>query len=107
MYLEMGLLGLYLSALTIRTKYLRVSAVLLLVLTFINTVRIPRNDRFTMEYYRKLKIDWKACYLHYSEISVCDQQTGHWLYKDGLDETIEGKLDYLRKTKQNLYSDVK
>jgi len=107
MYLEMGLLGLYFSALTIRTKYLRVLAVLLLALIVINTVRIPRNDRFTMEYYRRLKTDWKACYLHYSDISVCDQQTGHWLYKDGLDETIKGKLDYLQKTKQNLYSDVK
>ena len=107
MYLEMGLLGLYFSALTIRTKYLRVSAVLLLALTVMNTVRIPRTDRFTMEYYRRLKTDWKACYLQYSNVSVCDRQAGHWLYKDGLDETIKSKLDYLQKTRQNLYSDAK
>jgi hypothetical protein len=107
MYLELGLLGLYFSALTIRSKYLRISALLLLTLVFANTTRIPRVDRAGMEYYRKFKTDWKACYFQYSDISFCDHQTGHWLYQDGSDETIKSRLDYLQRTKQNLYADVK
>jgi hypothetical protein len=107
MYLELGLLGFYISVLTIRAKYLRISALFFLTLVLANTIRIPSGDRSDMEYYRRFKTDWKACYLQYSDISFCDQQTGHWIYKDGRDETIKGRLNYLKQHRQNLYADVK
>jgi hypothetical protein len=107
MYLELGLLGLYISALTIRSKHLRISVLFLVTLVLANTIGISQGEQFEMEYYRQLKADWKACYLQHSDISFCDQQTGHWLYEDGNDESIKSRLDYLQRTKQNLYADVK
>ena len=107
MYLELGLLGLYISSLTIRTKYLRISALLVLTLALANSIRIPWKDRSDMEYYRNLKTNWKACYLQHSDISLCDQQAGHWLYREGRDGTIKSSLEYLQRTRQNLYAGVK
>jgi hypothetical protein len=107
MYLELGLLGLYFSALTLRIRYLRIAVLALLTLALAKTVRISPGDRFGMEYYRRLKVDWRACYLQYTDIARCDQQTHAWIYQDGRDELIKGRLDYLQHSKQNLYAEKK
>lgn len=105
MYLEPALLGLYLSLLTLPRGLLRLTALGALTATLAGTIPIRTQEQFGMEYYRQLKEGWKGCYLTYADISTCDKLTGHWIYSSSNDNALQERLNYLKRTKQNLYAD--
>ncbi len=107
MYMEPGLLGLYLSLLTVPTGWLRLTALGVLTATVAGTVPIRSQERFAFDYYRQLKQGWKDCYLKYEDISMCDTLTGQSIYAPSRDDTLKERLEYLKQTKQNLYADTK
>ena len=107
MYMELGLLGLYLSLSTIRRNILRLTLLVTLTMTVAGTAIVRRDDRIAMGYYRDLKKDWRACYLAYTDIATCDRLTGHWIYGEAEGNALKEKLEYLKQTKQNLYADAK
>ena len=59
-----------------------------------------------MAYFRDGKQRWKDCYLRTGNISECDSATGFRVYSwpEG-QARVQEKLRYLKKTRQNLYSD--
>jgi hypothetical protein len=110
MYLELGLTGLYFSVLTIHDRFLRTALLIMFTALLANTIRVRPEDKTTMEFFAGVKRSWKACYLIYSDVDICDKVAGHWILNDqeGTEYTrlkLEGMLDYLKRTKQNLYSD--
>ena len=107
MYMEPGLLGLYLSLLTLPSGLLRLTAIGVLTAAVAGTVPIRSQERFAFDYYRQLKQGWKDCYLTYEDISTCDKLTGQSIYAPSRDDTLKERLDYLKQTKQNLYADTK
>jgi hypothetical protein len=105
-YMGMGLLGLYFYCLMIRETPAGVLFLTLMAIALIATVPIRDEDEITMTAYRTLKQRWKQCYLEISDINQCNRLAGFSIYPDPERTHLKAKLDYLKQTKQNLYSDV-
>jgi hypothetical protein len=106
-YMGLGLLGLYFYLLTIRKKLLRVLFLTLLTVSLIGTIPIRPEDARMMVRCSIVKRMWRQCYLQVGDIRRCDQQVRFWIYPRPERNDLKGKLDYLKRTKQNLYSDVR
>jgi hypothetical protein len=103
-YLEIGVLGLYFHLLSIHWPLGR--KLLLTVLLVPLLVAYLRIDRREMERFRNVKQRWKTCYLQIEDIEKCDQSVGVPLYSNPPEAThLQEKLLYLKRTRQNLYSD--
>jgi hypothetical protein len=103
-YLELGVLGLYFHLLSIR----QVSMRRLLLSAFLVTVLAAsvQVDRRRMEYFRAVRQRWKECYLQTEDIKRCDQVAGFPIFTHPPERThLQEKLQYLKKTHQNLYLD--
>jgi hypothetical protein len=103
-YLETGVLGLYFHLLSIRLASARkLLLTILLVPLLAASLHIDRPD---MERFRNVKQQWKKCYLQIEDIKKCDHSVGVPLYSNPPEGThLREKLLYLKRTRQNLYSD--
>jgi hypothetical protein len=105
-YLEPGLLGLYFHVLSIPVSAKRK----LLVTGFLVPVLAAsvHGDWRGMERFRNVKQKWKACYLQIEDINKCDAAAGFPLlvHEPGRVH-LQEKLQYLKRTRQNLYVDIR
>jgi hypothetical protein len=114
-YFQIGALGLYLYLLGIRQPWVRRSVLTFLVISVV--VACLHVDRTGMTHFRDGKQRWKACYLQNEDIGECNEGTGFLIYRlpggyPRIDEkrqnlTLQEKLQYLKRTRQNLYLDAK
>lgn len=109
-YVELGMLGLYFAALQFRApgwlgpqarKLL--PALLLALLAIPNSVVLP-GDRGEMQYYFNGKDSWRKCYLNTEDIRGCDEAAQFPIYEFYERTGLKQKLEYLKRTRQNLYS---
>jgi hypothetical protein len=114
-YVQIGVLGLYFHLIGIRWLWSR--RLLMTVLMLSALIACLHSNRQAMVRVRDGKQRWKACYLQTEDIERCNQVAGFLIYplqgaNKRLDETrqrlsLPAKLDYLKKTGQNLYLDAK
>ncbi len=102
-YLEPGLLGAYFCLLSIRravTRNLLLAGMLLPVLAA--SLHLGLGE---MDYPRYIKLRWKTCYLQTEDIKQCNQIGGYEIYPEPTEAIhLQEKLQFLKKTRQNLYS---
>ena len=105
-YLEVGVLGVYFHLLNLRWASLRrllLAGLLVAVLGASSYV-----DQTDMGYFFNIKLQWKRCYFMNEDIGLCDQMAGFPIYTHAPEGThLQEKLDYLKATHQNLYTDAK
>jgi hypothetical protein len=62
-----------------------------------------------MQFSKDVKQRWKTCYLQTENIEECDKVAGFHIYSDSPEQTLRShlreKLEYLKKTRLNLYLD--
>src|SRR6266403_1419066 len=104
-YMELGLLGLYFFLLTIPRSATQTAFLLILIASLTATVPIRQRDEKIMQFCRYAKLNWKACYISTEQIRPCNHAVGYGVYPLPTQE-LKAKLDYLKRTKQNLYSDL-
>ena len=105
-YLEPGLLGLYFYLLSIPANPSRK----LLLAGFLVPVVVAsgHGDWRAMERFRNVKQKWKECYFQTEDIDKCDGVAGFpVLAHEPARVHLQEKLQYLKKTKQNLYVDFR
>ncbi len=114
-YVQIGVLGLYFYLLGVRQLWSRRLLTSLLMVSA--SIACLHATRQAMVQVRDGKQRWKACYLQTENIEQCNQVTGFLIYPlpgqtKRLDEkrqrlSLREKLEYLKKTRQNLYLDAK
>jgi hypothetical protein len=114
-YVQIGVLGLYFHLIGVRWRWSR--GLLMTVLMVSATIACLHSNRQGMWRVRDGKQRWKACYLQTEDIDRCNQVADFLIYpvpgaNKRLDETrqrlsLPQKLEYLKKTRQNLYLDAK
>ncbi len=114
-YIQIGLLGVYFHLLGVGEPWTRRSLLSVLMVSVI--VGCLHADRTGMTHFRDGKQRWKECYLHNEDVERCNEITGFLIYpppggRPRVDEkrqnlTLQEKLQYLKKTRQNLYLDAK
>ena len=114
-YIQIGALGLYLHSLRIPQPWIRRSMLSVFVTSVV--VACLHADRIGMAHFRDGKQRWKSCYLRTEDIEECNKTTGFLIYRlpggyPRVDEkrqslTLQQKLQYLKRTHQNLYLDAK
>jgi hypothetical protein len=105
-YMGLGLLGLYFYFLTIRKTDLGLFPLILLTASLIGTIPIRQEDEKSMIMFRNMKKNWRQCYIDLSDADKCNQLVGFAFYPDPERTHLKAKLDYLKRTKQNLFSDT-
>ena len=105
-YGDMGLLGLYFFFLTVRKSDRQRSLLFVLTGALVATIPIRQHDASTMGYYASGKAAWRSCYLSLEDIQQCDQFTHFQVYPRPERNDLKHKLEFLKRTKQNLYSDL-
>jgi hypothetical protein len=60
-----------------------------------------------LSYFPAVKQRWKTCYLQFEDAKKCDQVVGFPYTHTPEGVHIEEKLQYLKQTRQNLYSETK
>jgi hypothetical protein len=107
-YIEVGVLGLYLQALSASAKWAqRTLSGLVVAMLLVGSFPIPPADRYAMQYFHNIKANWRSCYIRFEDIRRCDQATGLGVFQFPERTKLKEKLDYLKQTRQNLYSDLK
>jgi len=104
-YLEPAVLGFYFFLLTIHQRTAR-NLVLSGYLVAVVLASLYR-DRAGMEFAWNVKEHWKRCYLQTENIDLCDEVAGYPIYPGPGRSELKEKLEYLKKTRQNLYLDQK
>jgi hypothetical protein len=102
-YVQIGVLGLYFHLLGVRRASNRRWLLSLLVVPV--SVASLHVDRTRMVYFRDGKERWKKCYLQIEDVKQCNESTGFVIYPPGDESRLDKKLQYLKKTRQNLYLD--
>jgi hypothetical protein len=106
-YVEIGLLGLYLQALGMRSEWTRrIFSGLVVTALLVGSLAIPAADQYAMQYFHNVKANWRSCYIKIENIHQCDQLAGLGVFSFPERTKLKEKLDYLKRTKQNLYSDL-
>jgi hypothetical protein len=101
-YVALGFFGVYLYTLG-GGQTQRVLLKLLLAMLLLGSVW-TREDRSSMEYAHDVKARWRSCYLRTEQIPECDRESGLWIHPAPEPTHLKEKLEYLKQTKQNLYS---
>jgi len=99
-----GILGSYFGVQDIRhplTRHLMVIA--LSIAVTVSCLRITP----TLPYFPNIKERWRTCYLQLEDAKKCDQVVGFPYTHTPEGVHIEEKLQYLKQTRQNLYSDMR
>lgn len=106
-YLVPAVLGLYFFLVGLRhsvTRNLLLSGFLIAVVA-----ASLHRDRIAMGVNRDIKQTWKKCYLQSENITECDKVAGFPIYSPSPQQIqrshLQYKLEYLKKTRQNLYLD--
>jgi len=103
-YKQLALLSLFLWALTLgRAHWRKLSTYGLLVL-LLPSVFVTAYDAQGMADFYQLKHDWRACYISGRPADTCDDEGGA-IYPNPERTHLQQKLDFLRATRQNLFSD--
>jgi len=106
-YLEPAMLGFYFFLLSFRQPAARkfLLSGLLMAVVAASFFR----DRGGMGFSRDVKQRWKTCYLQTEDVERCDKVAGFPIYSNSLQQMqrthLREKLEYLKKTRQNLYLD--
>lgn len=103
-YLEPAVIGLYFFLLSLR----QATAQKFLLSGFLLTVVAASFylDRGGMGFSRDVKQRWKTCYLQTEDIEGCNRVAGFPIHPNSSQQThLQEKLEYLKKTRQNLYLD--
>jgi hypothetical protein len=107
-YVTLGMLGIYLSMLSLDGRTLRtVLLTAVAVVSIKGSLPIARTDREVMQGFHGIKSIWRACYLEREDIEQCDRQAGFGVYPSPEATRLKEKLEYLKRTRQNLYSDLR
>jgi hypothetical protein len=107
-YVVLGFFGLYLYALSIRSRNLRVSLVLvLLVYAVLGALPLNRVDALNLAYLSNGKRAWRECYLARHDIHECDTLTHFPIYPNPEATRLQEKLDFLERNHLNLYDNSK
>ena len=77
----------------------------MLAILLIPSVWIRSVDAELMSDFYKSKSGWRACYLSGGSPDDCDDRNGS-IYPEPERTHLQKKLDYLRATRQNLFSDA-
>jgi len=104
-YRELAVLSLLFWGLTLRRPVWNMGLRYLLPVVLIPSLFITAHDAYDIESLHDLKAGWRACYLSGHLEEVCDDQNG-LLYPDPENTHLQQKLDFLRATRQNLFSDL-
>ena len=103
-YLEPAVLGFYFFLLSLRHGAVRKCLLSGFLIAVVAGSLYP--DRGGMGFSKNVKQGWKTCYLQTEDIEQCDKIAGFPIHSNSLPQThLREKLEYLKKTKQNLYSD--
>jgi hypothetical protein len=101
--LEPAVLGFYFFLLSLRQSTVRnflVSGFLIAVVA-----ASLYRDRAGMGFAWNVKQHWKTCYLQTEDIEGCDRVAGFPIYPNPQQTHLKKKLEYLKKTRQNLFLD--
>jgi hypothetical protein len=104
-YKQLAILSLYFWALTVRQPAWRKALPWVLPVVLIPSLFVTSGDRQDMADFFKLKTGWRACYLSGKTTDECDDANGA-IHPDPDRTHLRQKLDYLRATRQNLFSDT-
>ncbi len=105
-YLNLGFLGLYFSLLTISDAVIRNMLVVFLGISLLGTIVSGERSRADMMYWHDIKATWKNCYLATGNLKECNKVS--WIYPSAPEVThLQEKLDFLKRTRQNLFADSK
>lgn len=103
-YVVLGFLGLYLSALSTRSRNLRAFLVIfLLVLSLFSARRLNRIDAGGLEAMSNGKRAWRQCYLAGHDIRECDAFSHFNIHPNAGATHLQEKLDFLEQRRLNLY----
>lgn len=107
-YLEPAVIGFYFFLLSLRhdrRKFLLAGFLIAVAAASLNI------DRGGMRFSRYVKQHWKTCYLQTENIQECNNAAGYPIYTDSPEQArlthLQEKLEYLKRTHQNLYLDQK
>jgi hypothetical protein len=104
-YVELGVLGLYFQVLNARGMWTRrIFPALLFVALLLGSVSVTPQDAYIMQYFHNIKANWRSCYLRVEDIHRCDEEVGFRFYQFPERTNMKRKLEFLKETKQNLYS---
>ena len=104
-YVELGVLGMYFQALNARGMWTqKIFPGLVLVALLIGSFSVTPQDGYVMQYFHNIKANWLSCYLRVEDIHRCDEEVGFGLYQFPERTNMKKKLEFLKQTKQNLYS---
>jgi hypothetical protein len=107
-YLEPAVLGFYFFLLSLRHESRRFFLTGFLMGLVAASLTV---DRGGMGFSTYVKQHWKTCYLQTEDIRECNKVVGFPIYTDSPDQTqlthLQEKLEYLKRTHQNLYLDQK
>lgn len=109
-YLNLGFLGLYFHLLNIsRPVMRRLFLAALLTSVLASSWHINRME---MGHFPLIKQQWQRCYLQVENIDRCNAEAGSSIYPPAVmaltpeaRQAFQGKLQYLKKNRLNLYSD--
>lgn len=103
-YRQLFVLSLFFWALTMRRPAWRKRLLYLLPVLLIPSLFITPHDADGMDTLHDVKASWRACYLSGHLADTCDEEDG-FIYPDPEKTHMQQKLDFLRATRQNLFSD--
>jgi hypothetical protein len=105
-YVELGILGLYLYTLGIGRTWLRTALPVVLAGMLVwGALPVTAEDQYGMNEYYQGKAEWRKCYLKTEDVHGCDVAVHFAVYPLAERTGLKEKLQYLKRTKQNLYSD--
>jgi len=103
-YKQLAMLSLFLWALTVRHPGWHKTWTYVLPVLLIPSVFVTPYDAQGMADFYQLKNDWRTCYLSGRPANTCDDEDGA-IYPNPERTNLQQKLDFLRATRQNLFSD--
>jgi hypothetical protein len=105
-YLNLGLLGLYFTLLMIPNRIARNVLVAILGVSLLGTISSAERQRAIMTRIQNSKRAWKNCYLALNDLAECNRHAR--LHPDDPERIhMQEKLDFLKRTRQNLFLDSK
>jgi hypothetical protein len=102
-YMDLGLLGLYFFLLSLPQMVARRILLSFLTIALLASIPIRKQDESVLRFVSSAKSNWKACYLQKADIRACNHAVGYGVYPN-TDRNLKGKLEFLKHSKQNLYS---
>jgi hypothetical protein len=103
-YVLPGILGLYFGLLQISRPFARhLFVTALFTAVIVSSLRVSP----ALAYFPDIKQRWRTCYLQVEDAKKCDQVVGFPYTHTPEGAHIEEKLQYLKQTRQNLYSNTR